>query len=226
MRSRSAALSRDAAKSNMPIPKAVVFDLGKVLLDFDYTIAARKLIRDGKLKLVELARFFTAPASLLMRYESGRMTTIDFHAQVCALTGYGGDLEEFSKCFGDIFTPMPGMIEAQAAIRARGIPTYIFSNTNELAIRHIRQHYPFFSNFDGYVLSYEHQAMKPEPALYETVEKTTGCIGGDILYIDDRPENVEAGLARGWRVILQQDTAHTLAAMREAGVLGDQPVES
>ena len=54
------------------------------------------------------------------------------------------------------------MIQLHAALRQQGIPTYIFSNTNELAVSHIRRTFPFFANFDGYILSYEHGAMKPD----------------------------------------------------------------
>jgi 2-haloacid dehalogenase len=201
-------------------PRAVVFDLGKVLLDFDYGIAARKLISNGKLKLTELARLFSSPADVLLRYETGLMTTPEFYSQICALTGYARSLEEFSSCFGDIFTPIPEMVGAHSAIRSRGIPTYIFSNTNELAIEHIRREYPFFENFDGYILSYEHRAMKPDQALYEVVERVSGLGGSDILYIDDRPENIDTGKARGWQVILQENPAKTLAQLRKFGTPG------
>lgn len=119
----------------MNIPKVVVFDLGKVLLDFDYTIAARKLLKEGKLNITDLATMFTNPAEILYRYESGLVATEEFYTQVCELTGYKGTHNEFAACFGEIFTPIQPLIDAQAEIRKRGIPTYIFSNTNERRYR-------------------------------------------------------------------------------------------
>ena len=62
--------------------------------------------------------------------------------------------------------------------------------------------------------------MKPEAGLYEVVERETGCRGADILYIDDRPENGDAGAARGWQVILQETPERTLATVRTLGLLG------
>lgn len=203
----------------MSPPKAVIFDLGKVLLDFDYTIAARKLIEDGQIKIKDLATLFTKPAEVLLRYETGLLTSRQFYNEICTMTGYRGDMEAFAGCFGDIFTPIQPMINAQAAIRKNGLPTYIFSNTNELAIQHIRASYPFMSNFDGMILSYEHKAMKPEPPLYEVVERTSGFKGADLLYIDDRPENIATGQARGWRVILQEQPEKTISEMKQQGVL-------
>ena len=107
------------------------------------------------------------------------------------------------------------MVQLQAALRQRGLPSYIFSNTNELAVEHIRQSFPFFAKFDGYILSYEHGVMKPDAALYEVVERKCGRRGAEILYLDDRPENVDAGAARGWQVILQESPEKTLGGRPE-----------
>ncbi len=63
------------------------------------------------------------------------------------------------------------MIELHAELRQRGFKTYIFSNTNDLAIEHIRRNFPFFQNFDGYIFSYEVKSMKPGPAIYEALER-------------------------------------------------------
>jgi FMN phosphatase YigB (HAD superfamily) len=72
--------------------------------------------------------------------------------------GTTGDLEEFAGLFADIFTPIEAMVGLNEELRRKGLPTFIFSNTNELAIRFIRQNFPFFKSFDGYILSYEHYA--------------------------------------------------------------------
>ncbi len=69
------------------------------------------------------------------------------------------------------------MVQLQAALRQRGLPAYIFSNTNELAAEHIRRTFPFYANFDGYILSYQHGAMKPDARLYEVVERESGRRG-------------------------------------------------
>jgi len=53
--------------------------------------------------------------------------------------------------------------------------------------------------------------MKPDARLYEVVERLSGCRGAELLYIDDLPRNIEAGRARGWQVILQEQPETTLA---------------
>jgi FMN phosphatase YigB (HAD superfamily) len=198
-------------------PAVVVFDLGKVLVDYDYGIASRRLLRRTRLTDPELRHLLCA-SPLLRQYETGAINTAQFYAGVCAASGYDGGLAEFGAAFADIFTEIEAMTALQAGLRAAGIPTWIFSNTNELAGRHIRNRFPFFSHFAGYVLSCEQGAMKPDARIYAVVERGTGRRGADILYLDDRPENVAAGLARGWRAVLHETPEKTRSIVKKAGL--------
>src|SRR5512135_1897651 len=90
-------------------PTAIVFDLGKVLVDFDYRISARKLARGGGLT-PEAVKHLIDHSPLLFQFETGLMTAAEFYQAVCAATGYDGGTEEFELCFGDIFTEIPEMV--------------------------------------------------------------------------------------------------------------------
>ena len=201
-----------------PVATAVIFDLGKVLLDFDYGIVARRLAAHSG-RDAQHIRTLLDQSPLLFRFESGQLSNDEFFREVSALTGYTGAFAEFAAIFGDIFAPIEPMIALHAQLRARGVPTYIFSNTNDLAIRFIRANFPFFAGFDGYVFSHEAGAMKPAARIYEAVEQLAARRGAALLYVDDRQENVEAGAARGWRVVHHQTPAQTIAAVRAAGLL-------
>lgn len=196
-------------------PKAVVFDLGKVLLDFDYTRAARTLSVHSDLPAAEFKRLVDQ-SPLLHRYESGQMTTSEFIAEVRRLTGYQGGDDFFHAAFGDIFDEITDMIALQRGLRERGVPTYVFSNTNELAVGHIRRAHSFFGGFDGYIYSYEAGCMKPAPGIYDALESLARLRGTELLYLDDRAENIAAGAARGWRTILHHDPAISIAEVNAA----------
>lgn len=202
----------------MTTPSIVVFDLGKVLVEFDYSIAGRRIAAQAKLSPSDVQKFLDH-SPLLYRYESGGMTREEFFRAVCEGTGFHGTMEEFADFFADIFTEMPAMTALHAELRRRGTRTYILSNTNDIAITHIRRRFPFFANFDGYVLSYEVGAMKPAPKIYEALETMSGKRGAEILYLDDRQENLDAAVARGWQVILQTDPATSRAALVQRGLL-------
>jgi epoxide hydrolase-like predicted phosphatase len=198
--------------------KVIVFDLGKVLVDFDYSIAARKVAARSTKSLLNLV-YLLSSSSLIVQYECGQVTRREFFEQIRDAVGFQGTLEEFGGYFADIFAEIPQMITLQAELRRRGFKTYIFSNTNDLAIEHVERNFPFFKNFDGYIYSCEVGTMKPDAKIYEAMEKLCGRTGANIIYLDDRSENVEAGLARGWRAILHEKPEKSRAALKNIGLV-------
>lgn len=196
----------------------VAFDLGKVLVDFDYHIAVSRMAASSTVP-PDGIKTFLGQSRAIIDYECGRLTREEFYELARKVTGFRGTMEEFGDFFAAIFTPISPMIELHAGLRRRDIPTYIFSNTNDLAVEHIRRFFPFFRDFDGYIFSYEVGAIKPEAKIYEALEKLAGRRGADIVYLDDRPDNVAAGAARGWRTILHETPEKTRAALENFKLL-------
>ena len=194
--------------------KAVVFDLGKVLVDFDYGIAARKLAEQSAAPAHDIQRIIDQ-SPLLFRYESAGMTTAEFFNEVTKQIVFRGTFEEFAAAFADIFTEIPEMTKLHAELRNRGLKTFILSNTNEIAIAHVRRNFPFFAHFTNYIFSFEHGVLKPHERIYELTEQRSGCEPGEILFIDDRPENVEGATRRGWQTICHSSPADTARRVRE-----------
>lgn len=193
--------------------KAVIFDLGKVLVDFDYGIAARKLAENSKLSADEI-RSCVDQSPLLFHYESAGMTTQEFFDAVRQRIGFRSDFETFAAAFADIFSEIPEMTRLNAELRERGLPTFVLSNTNEIAIRHVRRNFPFFANFTDYIFSFEQGVLKPHERIYEIAEERCGCRAAEILFLDDRPENVEAAERRGWRTICHRTPQESTQAVR------------
>src|SRR5437867_12332050 len=92
------------------IPKAVVFDLGKVLLEFDYSIAVNNLLARCQVSSSELRQLINQ-SPLLLRYETGSLTSEQFFQEVQTAAGFCGSLDEFSAIFGAIFHPIQPMID-------------------------------------------------------------------------------------------------------------------
>lgn len=198
--------------------EAVVFDLGKVLLDFDYMVAAEALARHCEASPPELLAILNQ-SPLLHRFETGLMTTEEFEAEVRKLSGYRGSPEEFAKGFGDIFTEIADMTAVFDRIRSIPLATCLFSNTNALAISHIARAFPFYNRFDHHFLSYELRSMKPDPGIYEALESKTGWRGPQLVYLDDRAENIEAARSRGWNAILHHNPDDTKLRLRSFGIM-------
>ncbi len=196
----------------------IIFDLGKVLVDFDWSIAAKKIAVRSTTP-PEQFHHHLATSPVLWQYECGLLTRQEFFEAIRTAIGFQGTDAEFNGYFAAIFTEIAPMIALHAELRQRGHKTYILSNTNDLAIELVRRDFPFFKNFDGYIFSYEVGAMKPQPEIYAAMEKMCGRRGTDLIYLDDRAENIAAGAARGWRAILHESPEKTLAALTTFGVL-------
>jgi putative hydrolase of the HAD superfamily len=191
---------------------AIIFDLGKVLVDFDWSIAEEKIAARCSAP-PEQFHHHLATSPLLWQYECGQVNRQEFFEAIRSAIGFLGTDAEFNSYFAAIFTEIAPMIALHAELRQRGYPTYIFSNTNDLAIELVRRDFPFFKNFDGYVFSFEVGSMKPDVKIYEALEMLIGKSGKELVYIDDRPENIETGKARGWRTILHETPEKTRAAL-------------
>ncbi len=198
--------------------RIVVFDLGNVFLKFDYSIAARRIAARSTVSAEQVLDLINH-SPLIHKFECGKIGTDNLFNELQRLIGYTGTRDEFVNAFCDVFTPIEPMIQLNRQLRSRGVPTYIFSNTNEVTIEFIARTYPFFVEFDGYVYSYEHGVMKPDPKLYEVVERLTGRAGAEIFYLDDLPQNVAAGAARGWQAVLHETPQKSRQALHIAGLL-------
>lgn len=189
--------------------KIVIFDLGKVLLDFDYTKAAKKLLPlcGSPLKVLGVLN----SSGLLEELEAGEISDDEFYDQIAELAKFRGTKDDFLVAFGDIFTPIEETIGFQKDLKKQGISTYIFSNTNNFAVQWISTHYPFYNNFTGYFLSYQLKITKPHDNIYAEIEKRTGKNGKDIIFFDDKQENIETALKRGWSAILFKKPASAIA---------------
>ncbi len=197
---------------------AIIFDLGKVLVDFDYGIAARRLQKQATCTADELANLINQ-SPLLLQYENGDLSTEQFYEEIRRATGYRGGRAEFDDLFGGIFTEIPAMTRLHGDLVSLGYKTYIFSNTNELAVRHIERNFPFFRRFTGHIYSYKCKSMKPEAPIYEAMEHMAGRRASQMVYIDDRPENIEAGAARGWQGVVHESPEKTRAYLSRIGIL-------
>src|SRR6266540_874071 len=104
----------------MSQPDAVVFDLGKVLVDFDYSIAARRIAGRGTAE-PDAVQGFLDHSPLLYRYETGHIGRQEFFEAVRRFSGFKGGIDEFAQFFADIFTEIPPMIALQRRLRTQPV---------------------------------------------------------------------------------------------------------
>ena len=82
------------------------------------------------------------------------------------------------------------------ALKAKGVPAFALSNFGDETFERTRQGLPFLNTFDRSYISGRLGVSKPDPRIYEIVEADCGLPPGDLLFTDDRADNIAAAAAR------------------------------
>lgn len=198
--------------------RAVISDLGRVVLWFDNGVFLRKLADRAGRPYEEVKAIVHGDLALIRRFDGGAVTPEGFHEHVTAAVGADMPYEEFYEIYNDIFTPIPPAIDVLARVKAAGYKTLLLSNTDPERFGFVRRRFPEILFFDGYALSYELKLLKPDPAIYLAAARLAGAEPAECVLIDDMEENVkgaiEAGLA-AIRYTLETDLA---AELRKLGL--------
>lgn len=181
----------------MQRPKAVVFDIGNVLVEWNPDRLYAGLIPDPAAR----AAFFAESGVHEMNLEVDRGAPFPdhIHAHAAARPALAPLIRAWADRWEEMFRPaIPGSVALLRRLKARGIGVHALSNFGRESFARACGLYPFLAEFDVPVISGREGALKPEPRLYEILEARTGLAGPDLLFTDDRPENVAAAEARGW----------------------------
>lgn len=179
----------------MPI-ECLLFDLGKVLIDFDFDrgmerFAARSTRSREHLKKVLLDEQWKG------RYERGEISTEDFYRRLTEAGGLQMDMEEFRQSWSAVFLPDVILSEELLARLKRRYPLILLSNTNEAHIEFIEQRYRVLKYFDEKVLSHEVGALKPDPKIFQAAIALSGKPAERLFFTDDLPQNIDGARRSG-----------------------------
>lgn len=196
--------------------RAFLFDIGNVLVRFDFSRATKALSARGSQPPEQVAKIIQALIPVL---ETGHLTTADFLHRVIEETGFVGTQDEAREAYCDIFFPHePTWLLVERL--AQHYPLYLFSNTSELHHRFLFDHYPVFSRFRDGVFSWLAGCMKPDAAFYQKGIDLIGESPESIFYLDDAAANIEAGRVAGLQTHQYDPAQHDKleTALRSAGV--------
>lgn len=184
--------------------EAVLFDIGNVLLKFDFNRAARAMAEHSTVPAEEIRVILD---SWQQRHETGAVSSDDFSAVVRKTIGFQGPESVFHQQFCDIFTPNEPMWDFARSLFGK-VPVFLFSNISRWHETWVFERYPEFASFDGGFYSWRIGAMKPEPAFYAEATSTLPFSPDRIAYMDDMPHNVVGGMAAGFRTFQYDADRH------------------
>ncbi|MBM3860424.1 MAG: HAD family phosphatase [Verrucomicrobia bacterium] len=198
--------------------EAVIFDLGNVLLPFNWGLAAERFaLRTGR-SLREVDDYIvTTP--FLNDLTLGRIAKDEYFHVVAKDFEFDGSYEEFAVIWSDIFTTDDEMIALASRLKGR-CRRYILSNTSAIHMDFIFARYPFMHTFDGYILSHEVGLLKPDRRIYEVTLQRFGLTASEAVFIDDILANVEGARAVGIHGIHHRNAQGTREELTKLGIAG------
>lgn len=194
--------------------RAVLCDLGGVVIRID---ADRIRAGWARLSALRAAEVYAAyPDPVYDRFERDEVTEDGYLDHVRSQLRLQGTDEEIRAAFNDLYLGVDHeTLDLLQGLRQRGVVVLALTNTN-------RTHHRVWSRrfstalevFDEVYSSHELGSRKPEPEVFRRVLAEHDLTPGEVLFIDDTPDNVAGAAAVGLEAIVFTD-APTLAVQLE-----------
>ena len=201
--------------------EALLFDLGKVLVDFDFDLGMKRFGARTSLSAEEF-KAIILDQSWVRRYEHGEISSADYHRYLRDAGRLDMHLDEFHEAWSSVF--LPGLIvpeELLANLKAR-YPLILVSNTNESHADFVSRNYPVLDYFDHKIFSHEVGSMKPDRKIYDAAIAAAGRPPEALFFTDDREENIESAAKLGIRAHQFHSVLKLVKALQNNGVhIGD-----
>lgn len=197
-------------------PKALLFDLGGVLVDFD---GINPLIRLSQGRLdAEGARRFWLESRWVKAFETGGCNRDEFARGVVSDAGFDITPEEFLLQFASWEKGcFPGSRELLQSLRGK-ITLACLSNNNELHWEILHDRFDLASRFDHVFLSFAIGFVKPDPRIYLHALTSLALPPGDVVFFDDNPECVRGAEAVGIRALQVKGPSDIRAVLSDLGL--------
>lgn len=179
--------------------KTVVFDLGNVILPFDFSICCEKLSRISPYSAEEIY-LSGVKSEIVLAYERGKISSLDFYKQITSALSANISFDDFRDAWNEIFTENKHVSALIKRLKNK-YRLLLLSNTNEMHFDYACRQYPVLNEFDDFILSFQLRLMKPETQIYEEVIRRADAAPEEIVYIDDIEIYAEAAKKSGIRGI-------------------------
>jgi 2-haloacid dehalogenase len=183
----------------MPVD-AVIYDIGNVLIEWQPERFYDREIGEARRRALFAEVDLHAMNDAVDRGAPFRETV---HATAAAHPAWEAEIRLWHDRWIELASPViDHSLRLLRALRARGVPVHALSNFGIGSFAHAETVYPFLTEFDRRYISGHMGVTKPDPRIYAMVEEDCGVPPDRLLFVDDRPDNIAAALARGWQAHL------------------------
>lgn len=201
-------------------PKSFLFDIGNVLIGWDPSVLIERLLPDEDARAAFREEAMTDQRILAMdRGQSWDELLAEIRRDA---PQHHPTARRYAERWIETVTgPIDGSVATLRALRGRGWPVYAFSNFGTENFEAALPHYPFLNEFDGRVISGYEGTVKPETAIFRIAARRFGLSPAETLFVDDRPENVDAAARLGFAVHLFQGPKGLIDDLAARGITVD-----
>jgi FMN phosphatase YigB (HAD superfamily) len=206
-------------------PRFLYFDMGNVLLSFSHERMCSQMAAVAGIDAETVRRILfdetSEVRSLQWRFERGELDTDAIYEAFCEAIGGRPERAALYTAASDMFGELPESVVLVRRLHAAGNRLGILSNTNPVDFEFARERFSFLREcFELAVVSYEAREMKPHRAIYEHAARIAGAAPHEVLFTDDREENVVGAIEAGLDAVLFTSAANLADDLRVRGVAG------
>jgi putative hydrolase of the HAD superfamily len=211
-------VAKSAGKLHWKVVRTIIFDLGNVLIPFDWQRGYQALARHSPFPPEEI-RARIKGEDLFNQFERGLIEPAEFAARIGRLLELDGlDLQRFREVWSSIFLPETIVPEEMLAALHERYRLLLLSNTDPIHYRWVVEKYPILAHFDAAVLSFELGRRKPEEEIYRVAIEKAGCAPEEIFFTDDLEPNVEGARRVGIDAVTFRGREQLEQELRARGV--------
>lgn len=176
--------------------KAVIFDIGNVLIEWQPERFYDSVIGTERRRAMFEAVDLHAMNELV---DLGHHFTDTVYAAAEENPEWRAEIRMWHDRWIEMTSPViDHSVRLMAALQAKGVPVFSLTNFGIQSYDFAATHYGFMRQFDRDFISGYMKTIKPDPTIYQMVEDASGLSGGDLIFADDRADNIAAAHARGW----------------------------
>ena len=179
--------------------QAVVFDVGRVIVQWDMRLLFEKLIDDPQ----ELDWFLgnVVTEEWHMQHDAGRPIADMIAERIELYPDYAPQIEAYGTRFLETIPDrVPGTVELIERLDARGWPLFAITNFGTDFWAQYRPTEPVFERFGDIVVSGHEKTIKPGREIFDIAQQRFGLPAGNMFFIDDNAANIAAARQFGWQV--------------------------
>ncbi len=200
--------------------RAIIFDIGRVLIRVDVHRAMAGLAPDLKLAPQELWSSIEND-SRWADWQEGRMSPQDWHLHLSKRLGGSLTFEQFKQVWNSALAPEPIQSESFLEKLSKNYRLALLSNTDSIHMSDAEARFPFFRFFPIRIYSFRVGSSKPNPLIYREALRACKARAEEAIYIDDIPAYADAAQRLGMTGLVFQSPGQLQSNLRGLGVKVD-----